>query len=61
VLYMTLITAILLTVFKNSNNYKGYKIPKIKFANQLETLLIEDIVLLCGGNPLLIKTLYNSS
>jgi hypothetical protein len=61
VLYMTLITAILLTVFKNSNNYKGYKIPKIKFANQLETLLIEDIVLLCGGNPLLIKTFYNSS
>lgn len=61
ILYMTLIAAILLTVFKNSNNYKGYKIPKLKFANQLEVLLIEDIVNLCGGNPEIIKSFYNSS
>jgi hypothetical protein len=61
ILYMTLIAAILLTVFKSSNNYKGYKIPKLKFANQLEVLLIEDIVKLCGGNPEIIKTFYNSS
>ncbi|MCW0485045.1 IS4 family transposase [Gaoshiqia sediminis] len=61
VLYLTLISSILLTVFKNVNNYKGYKIPKIKLANQLEALLIEDIVILCGGNPQLIRTFYNSS
>jgi hypothetical protein len=61
VLYMTMIAAILLTVFKNANNYKGYKIPKIKLANQLEALLIEEIVILCGGNPQLIKTFYNST
>ena len=61
VLYMTLIAAILLTVFKNANKYKGYKIPKIKLANQIEALLIEDIVVLCGGNPELIKQFYNSS
>lgn len=61
VLYLTLISSILLTVFKNTNNYRGYKIPKIKFANQLETLLIEDIVTLCGGNPQLINAFYNSS
>jgi transposase len=61
ILYMTLIAAILLTVFKSSNNYKGYKIPKLKFANQLEVLLIEDIVKLCGGNPEIIKSFYNSS
>lgn len=61
VLYMTLITAILLTVFKNANSYKGYKIPKIKLANQLEALLIEEIVLFCGGNPLIIKSFYDST
>ncbi|HYQ56207.1 MAG TPA: IS4 family transposase [Draconibacterium sp.] len=61
VLYMTLIAAILLTVFKNANKYKGYKIPKIKLTNQIEALLIEDIVVLCGGNPELIKQFYNSS
>jgi IS4 transposase len=61
VLYMTMIAAILLTVFKNANNYKGYKIPKIKLANQLEALLIEEIVILCGGNPQIIKTFYSSA
>lgn len=61
VLYMTMIAAILVTAFKNANKLKGYKIPKIKLANQLEALIIEDIVVLCGGNPLLIKEFYNSS
>jgi len=61
VLYMTLITAILLTVFKNVNSYKGYKIPKVKLANQLEALLIEEIVALCGGNPHIIKSFYDSA
>jgi hypothetical protein len=61
VLHMTLIAAILLTVFKKANKYKGYKIPKIKLANQIEALLIEDIVVSCGGNPELIKQFYNSS
>lgn len=61
VLYMTLITAILLTVFKKANNLKGYKIPKIKLANQIEVLIIKDIVLKCGGNPEIIKEFYNSS
>ena len=60
-LYMTLITAILLTVFKNVNSYKGYKIPKVKLANQLEALLIEEIVALCGGNPHIIKSFYDSA
>jgi transposase len=61
VLYMTLIAAILLTAFKNANKLKGYKIPKVKLANQIEALIIEDIVVHCGGNPLLIKMFYNSS
>lgn len=51
VMYMTLITAILLTVYKKENNLKGYKIPKLKFANELEVLIVKDIVEKCGGNP----------
>jgi hypothetical protein len=51
VMYMTLIMAILLTVYKKMNNLKGYKIPKLKFANELEVLIIKDIVEKCGGNP----------
>ncbi|MES2240076.1 MAG: transposase [Bacteroidota bacterium] len=51
VMYMTLITAILLTVYKKENNLKGYKIPKLKFANEIEVLIIKDIVEKCGGNP----------
>lgn len=51
VMYMTLIMAILLTVYKKTNNLKGYKIPKLKFANELEVLIIKDIVEKCGGKP----------
>ena len=46
-----LITAILLTVYKKENNLKGYKIPKLKFVNELEVLIVKDIVEKCGGNP----------
>lgn len=47
---MTLIMAILLTVYKKLNDLKGYKIPKLKFVNELEILIIKDIVEKCGGN-----------
>ncbi len=51
IMYMTLITAILLIVYKKLNDLKGYKIPKLKFAQELEVLIIKDIVEKCGGNP----------
>ena len=60
VMYMTLITAILLAVYKKLNDLKGYKIPKLKFANELEVLIIKDIVLKCGGNPDKINEIMNS-
>ncbi|MGV3640332.1 MAG: IS4 family transposase [Adhaeribacter sp.] len=50
-LYTTLITAMLLIVYKNINKMAGYKIPKLRFALDLEEELIKFIVLLCGGNP----------
>ena len=61
IMYMTLITAILLTVYKKLNDLKGYKIPKLKFAHELEVLIIKDIVLKCGGNPDKFNEIINSS
>ena len=43
IMYMTLITAILLIVYKKLNGLKGYKIPKLKFAQELEILIIKNM------------------
>ncbi|TSE09811.1 IS4 family transposase [Aquimarina algiphila] len=61
IMYMTLIIAILITVYKKLNNLKGYKIPKLKFANELEVLIIKDIILKCGGDPNKINEIINST
>jgi IS4 transposase len=50
-MYMTLITAMLIIVYKHFNKLKGYKIPKLKFELELEREIIEQIVIVCGGNP----------
>jgi hypothetical protein len=59
VMYMTLITAILLVVYKKLNDLKGYKIAKLKFAQELEVLIIKDIVEKCGGDPNKVNTILN--
>jgi IS4 transposase len=56
-MYMTLITAMLIIVYKNFNNLKGYKIPKLKFELELEKEIIEQIIIVCGGNPTLMVQL----
>ena len=56
---MTLITAILLIVYKKLNGLEGYKIPKLKFAQELEVLIIKDIVSKCEGNPQKIDEILN--
>jgi hypothetical protein len=61
IMYMTLITAILLIVYKKLNDLKGYKIPKLKFAQELEVLIIKDIVEKCGGNPDKVDEILNTS
>ncbi len=50
-LYCTMIAAILLLVYKETNGLKGYKIMKQKFVNDLEKSLMKDLVILCGGDP----------
>lgn len=59
--YMTLILAILIIAYKKLNKLSGFKIPKLKFANELEADIIKEIVILCGGRPSKMKHLFNDS
>jgi hypothetical protein len=55
-LYMTLITAMLVLIYKKENNI-GYKTAKRRFFMEVRNLSIAMIVAQCGGNPqLLFKT-----
>ena len=59
--YMTLILAILIIVYKKTNNINGFKIAKLKFEIELDKLMIKEIVKLCGGNPNKAKHLWSSA
>jgi K+/H+ antiporter YhaU regulatory subunit KhtT len=50
-IYMTLILASLIIVYKKINQLKGYKIVKQKITNEIQQELIREIVILSGGNP----------
>jgi len=50
-LYVTMILAMLIIVYKKKNNVKSFKIAKLKFSIELENEIIKEIVILCGGNP----------
>lgn len=55
-LYMTLITAMLVLIYKKINNI-SYKTAKRRFAMEIRDLAIAIIVIQCGGNPdLMLKT-----
>lgn len=43
-IYVTLLLAILLTVYTVSNNLKGYKIPKIRFKDELTFHIVKELV-----------------
>ena len=49
-LYMTLIVAMLVLIYKRINSI-GYKTAKRRFAMEVRNLTIALIVTLCGGNP----------
>lgn len=63
ILYVTMIAAILLSAYKKETGQTGYKIPKLRFANELETEIIKHLISLCGGDPEKMKgiLLCNSS
>jgi hypothetical protein len=50
-LYVTMIAAILLTAYKKQYKLTGYKIPRLKLAEELEKEVTKHIIVLCGGNP----------
>lgn len=51
ILYVTMIASILLTAYKKLNQLSGYKIPKLKFSNELENEIVKKLIRMCGGNP----------
>jgi hypothetical protein len=59
--YMTLILAMLIQVYKKFNNLKGFKIVKVKIANEIHDSLLREIIILSGGNPDLVGNYLNDS
>lgn len=49
-LYMTLITAMLVLIYKRANNL-GYKTAKRRFTMEIRDLTIAMIIIKCGGDP----------
>jgi hypothetical protein len=60
-MYMTLITSILVTAFKKLNKLSSFKIAKLRLMLELESIMIEQIIILCDGNPQKFKKLINDS
>jgi hypothetical protein len=60
-IYMTMILAILIIAYKKVNQLKGFKIAKLKFEIELETDIIKEIVVLCGGEPSRAPHLFSSA
>lgn len=50
-MYMTMITAILLLIYKKVNEIKSYKIAKFQFVEELNMEIIKEIVVICEGDP----------
>jgi hypothetical protein len=50
-IYMTLIAAMLVLIYKKLNQIDGYKRAKRLFVEGLDTEIIRTIVILCGGDP----------
>jgi hypothetical protein len=50
-IYVTLIAAMLIMIYKKINDLESFKRAKKLFIEELDTELIRQIVVLCGGNP----------
>jgi hypothetical protein len=62
VMYATMTLAILLAEYKKMFNLKGFKIPKRRFAQELENDLIYSLILACKGDAEIAKKLiYKNS
>ena len=61
IIYMTLILAMLIIVYKKKNKIGSYKIAKLRLEIELDNLLLKEIVTLCGGDPQIAPHLWNTS
>ena len=50
-LYMTLIVALLLIVYRKLNKLDSDRRAKLRFTQELDTEIVKQIVLICGGDP----------
>ena len=57
IMYVTMTVAVLLAEYKKIRKLIGYKIPKRKFAQELENDILYNFVLLCKGDPSIAKRL----
>ena len=57
IMYVTMTVAVLLAEYKKIRKLTGYKIPKRKFAQELENDILYNFVLLCKGDPSIAKGL----
>lgn len=60
-LYMTMILATLIIVYKKLNKIGSYKIARLKFELELDNDAIRNIVMMCGGDPDKAPHLFNST
>lgn len=60
-LYMTLILSILIIAYKKLNKIETFKIAKLKFALDLESAIVKEIVILSGGDPLRMPHLFSDA
>jgi hypothetical protein len=51
IMYMSMIAAILLLNYKKKNELNGYKRVKYRFVEELDSEIVREIVLICGGDP----------
>jgi IS4 transposase len=50
-MYMTMIVAILILIYKKLNEIKSYKTAKYEFTEELNMEIIKEIVVICDGDP----------
>lgn len=55
IVYVTLIAAMMVLVYRKLNQLSGFKIVKLRFVQELQVEIIKEIVLRCNGNPVLVE------
>ena len=60
-LYMTMIVASLIIVYRKLNKIKSYKMARLQFEMELNDEMIKVIVRLCGGDPNKVPSLWKKT